>query len=77
MSKMKQEDVERIATEYAQSLGVAPFLLDGSEFDDNDNPIWRVHLSFCKSPTEEMGLPSGFVIDVNDFTGEASHIASL
>lgn len=78
MSKMKQEDVERIATGYAKGLELAPFRLLGSEFDENgDPPNWRVYLSFCEPPTDEIGWPDGLVIDVNDLTGEASHIASL
>jgi hypothetical protein len=54
---MKQEDVERIAAEYVASIGVAPCLLDGSEFDDKDNPqIWRVFFRFCESSEETIGF---------------------
>jgi len=75
---MKQEDVERIAAEYAKGLGLAPFRVLGSEFDDDENPpSWRAYLSFCESPTDEIGWPDGLVIDVDDLTEEASHIASL
>ena len=78
MSKMKQEDVERIATEYVESIGVRPCLLVGSEFyGEDDPPSWRVFFRFCESPTDEIGLPHSLVIDVNDLTGEASSIASL
>lgn len=78
MSRMKQEDVEKIATEYAKGLELAPFRIEGSEFDDNDTPpSWRVYLSFCEPPTDEIGWPDGLVIDVNDLTAEASHINSL
>jgi hypothetical protein len=81
MSKMKQEDVERIAVQYVASLGVYPCLLDGSEFDDKDNPpVWRVYFSFCKSTAEEdegIGLPNGLVVHVDDLTGTASSIPHL
>jgi hypothetical protein len=78
---MKQEDVERIATEYVESTGVAPCVLDGSEFDDKENPpIWRVYFSFCKTTEQEeaeIGLPWSLTIHVSDLTGAASHIAHL
>ena len=78
MSNMKQEDVERIAAEYVESIGVAPCLLDGSEFDDKDNhPVWSVFFSFCERSEEWVGLPHSLVIEVNDLTGEASHIEHL
>jgi len=75
---MQQKDVERIAAEYAKSVGFAPFLIDGSDFDDSESPlIWRVYFSFCESSLEEIGLFDPFIIRVNDLTGEASHIMSL
>lgn len=78
MNKMKQEDVERIATEYVESLGVTPCLLDGSEFDGKENPpIWNVFFSFCETSQEWIGFPHSLTIEVNDLTGEASHIAHL
>jgi hypothetical protein len=78
MSRMRQENVEKIATEYAETIGLAPLLVAGSEFDDSDNPpIWRVFICSCESSEKEIGLPDSLVIDVNDLTGEASHIASL
>jgi hypothetical protein len=78
MSKMKQEEVERIAAEYVASLGVAPCLLDGSEFDDKENPpIWRVFFSFSESPEDAIGLPHFLLIEVNDLTREPSHIPHL
>ncbi|MBP3959987.1 hypothetical protein J8F10_32500 [Gemmata sp. G18] len=78
MSKMKQEDVERIAAEYIVSIGVAPCLLDGSEFKDaDDHPIWRVYFSFRDISEKWNGLPVSLTIEVNDVTGEASHIDHL
>ena len=78
MSKMKQEDVERIAAEYVARIGVAPCLLDGSEFYVGENPpIWRVFFSFCESPKEAIGLPYALIIEVNDLTREASHTEHL
>jgi hypothetical protein len=78
MSNLKQEDVERIASEYVANLGCAPCLLDGSEFYEEENPpMWRVFLSFKEWAEEHIGLPHSLVIDVNDLTGEASHIPAL
>jgi hypothetical protein len=74
--KLKQAEVERIATDYAKSIGLAPFVVDGSDFDESDpDQIWRVYLSFCESAG--IGLPDSAVIRVNDVTGMASHIQAL
>lgn len=79
--RIKQEDVERIVAEYVESLGCYPCVLRGSELDDGENPpVWRAYFSFCKTTEqeeEEIGLPCSLVIEVNDLTGEASHIAHL
>ena len=78
MSKMKAENVERIATVYAESLGIRPFHVEGSAFDGSDfPPIWRVFLSFHESSEEEIGLPHFLVILVDDLSGEASHISTV
>lgn len=75
---LNQADVERIATTYAMSLGVAPFVVDGSELDKTqDRPAWRVFLTFTETDDGWVGLPDGMIVDVDAVTGEASHIASL
>lgn len=78
MSTMNQQDVEEIAIQYLMSTGFAPFVVDGSEFDDKeDPPIWRVFISFREFYEEEIGLPALMVVQVNDLTGLASHEAML
>ena len=78
MSIMKHEEVEAIAAKYATSIGVAPFLVDGSDFDDtSDPPSWRVYVSFCESSTTEIGFPHSMIVHVNDLTAEPSHVQML
>jgi hypothetical protein len=75
---MKQEQVEQIAVEYVERIGVRPCLLEGSEFDDKDDLAnWRVYFSFCESSEKAIGLPHSLVIEVDDVTGVASHIEHL
>lgn len=78
MSNMNQADVERIATEYVKNIEIVPFIIDGSEFDDSVSPsIWRVYIGFREPFEEWIGLPHSLIVEVNDATGEASHIKSL
>jgi len=74
--KLKPAEIERIATDYAKSIGLAPFVVDGGDFDESDpDQIWKVYLSFCESAG--IGLPDSVVIQVSDVTGIASHIQAL
>lgn len=78
MSRMTQEDAERIAAEYFKGIGCAPADLDGSVFDGTeDPPIWLVFFTFRERSDELIGLPDGLIVHVNDLTGEPSHLMNL
>src|SRR5687768_203028 len=78
MNRINRDDVERIAAEYAKSIGLAPFIVEGSSLvDEEGKATWNVFLSFCESPDGEENLFDSIVIHVDDITGIASHIEQL
>lgn len=84
MPRLKQDEVERIAAEFAKTLGfAAPYELAGSAFyeggrDEYDDTLyWNVY--FCGRDTAqvEIGLSCDFLITIDDVTGEASFTPTL
>lgn len=79
LRRLEQVDAERIASEYAKHIGVRPFIVEGSTLHidlDVDKPIWHVMLTYCE-PSNDLAFPDWMSINVDDATGQASHIERL
>lgn len=82
MPKMQKEEVERIAAEFATTIGFTSYQLisgafyAGGEDEYDDVMYWNVYFRNSDAPLE-VGLPNGFIIKVDDLTGEASHTPTL
>ena len=77
MIMIGEKDAEGAATKYAQSIGVGPFIVDGSELDETESsPFWRVFLGFTE-PFEVDTGPDSMIVRVDAITGEATHIPML
>lgn len=78
MSQISQPHAESIAEQYAIRIGFAPFLVDGSTFDDSEErPFWHVHCSYRNLSEDTLSFSDIFTIRVDGLTGEASHVESL
>lgn len=72
----------KIAKEYADTLGVSPFVVDGSVLrSDEDGQYWLVFLRFIEDPDEDpsdcFDLPDSMMVRVDLATGEPSHTPHL
>jgi hypothetical protein len=78
MIMINEKDAESVATKYAQSIGVGPFIVDGSELDETESvPFWRVFLGFTEPFDVDVGVPDSMIVRVDALTGEATHVPML
>jgi hypothetical protein len=78
MIMLNEENAQRIATSYARSIGVGPFVVDGCELDETEEkPFWRVFLGFTDPAEVDVGLPDSLIVRVDALSGDASHTAML